>query len=85
MNNISTKNFTRISKRAAEKLYNLGGAVYAIPCKLHPENRWMPPFEWVKTNNNPFEFNKLVNECTAYNCHYNECGYYLAFYIKKEA
>lgn len=80
MNPIETRNYRRISKTKARKLYNEGTDILVVPCKVHPENDWGIG---VKTNIEYWEhpsFEKFLNEFVWYNCQYNELGKYPAFY-----
>ena len=76
---IETKNFIRISKQQAKKIYENNGDLYLIPYKLHPESSWGLLLGPVNTFE-PFE--KMVQWATWYNCD-AERGRYLAFYVKK--
>ena len=80
MNAISMGGYTRISKRAASKLYNTKTRVYICACKLRPDNMWQPAIE-VKKSDYDFDFSNYVNEFEYYNCD-NERGKYASFYIK---
>lgn len=96
MNRIETKNWKRISKTEAKKLYDKGKAVFCLPCKLNPENWWthpsiMPNEASVLNADKPSHeqiqefnsFDRMVNHYTYYNCNDKESGLYPAFYINK--
>lgn len=80
MQKIETKNYIRIDKRQARKIYENNGELYMIPHKMNPENSWGLLLGPVNTF---YPFDGMVNGATFYNCN-NETGNYLAFYIKKE-
>lgn len=95
MNKISVGGFTRISKRAAEKLYNAGKTVRICACKLSPVNSWgmyadansrdyttvsTDGFNTTVARNRAFE--TVVNAFRYYNCSH-ETGRYPAFYVKE--
>lgn len=75
-----TKNFIRIDKRQARKIYENNGELYMVPHKINPENSWGMLLGPVNTF---YPFDSMVNSATYYNCD-SERGRYLAFYIKKE-
>lgn len=79
MKHIETKNYIRIDKRQARKIYENNGDLYMLPCNLNPESPWGLLLGPVNT----FEpFDNMVSWATYYNCD-TERGRYLAFYIKK--
>lgn len=80
---IETCQFTRISKRRAENLYNQGETIYIVPCKVYPsnDNHWIKPYD-IKLSNDIDSFDRVVSSFEYYNCNYNETGKYTAFYIK---
>lgn len=73
------KEFKRINKTVARRLYNEGKIIYLHPCKVHPNSAWMPPTPFIKVTDQT-EFGKLVNAFEYYNCD-NERGRYCAYYI----
>lgn len=95
MRKINIGGFTRISKRAAEKLYNAGETVRICACKLSPVNVWGA---YSDANNRDFTavsgdgfnttvarnraFETVVNAFRFYNCNH-ETGYYPAFYVRE--
>ena len=84
MNKVETKNYRRISKAKARKLYDMGIDILVVPCKLSPENPWGIG---VTTNGhywNGAEFDRFLNEFIWYNCQNTEWGKYPAFYEIKE-
>lgn len=73
---------TKINKVRARNLYNSGGAVIAIPCKLNPNNQFFATGAVLqKIPGADHDFDKLCNQLSYYNCT-NETGRYLAFYIE---
>lgn len=76
---IETKNYIRISKTAARKIYENNGDLYMCPRNINPDNSWGMLLGPVSTFE-PFE--TMVQWATWYNCN-KEVGTYLAFYIKK--
>ena len=79
MKQIETKNYSRISKAAARKLYQRGEEIYMLPCKLNPEGMYFNPMGLQIDEENGSAFDSVVNAAEYYNCNY-ECGYYMAFY-----
>lgn len=95
---IKNDKLIRISKAAAEKLYNDGKPVYMLPCKCRLDNMWIQPYKaeaekviYTPLHNDGFNavvprnynFDTVVNCYTYYNCN-NELGRYPAFYKEKE-
>ena len=76
-----SNNFKRISKKAAEKLYNAGVLILMIPCKCAPENVWGVGC-WVD-NSDSETFEQKLNNFAYYNCQYAEMGTYTAYYVEK--
>lgn len=73
------KNWVRISKAHARKLYDKGESICICPCKLEPFTPWHGEFitevdRWEKEG-----FDELVNAIEFYNC-YHEMGKYASFY-----
>lgn len=81
MNNIETKNYKRVNKKQAEKLYKQGKTFFMCACKVDPESLWGLLCE-VK-NNNEKSFDTFINNFSYYNCNTSELGKYPAYYIKK--
>lgn len=83
MINYNFKNYKRISKAKARKLFADGMEIRITPCKVNIDHdRYGISFDISKELNADYDFNKLIDMCTYYNCNY-ELGYYLAYYIKK--
>lgn len=83
MINYDFRNYKRISKKAARRLFDEGVEIRIAPCKVNIDyDRYGFSFDISKELNADYDFNTLVNMCTYYNCNY-ELGYYLAYYIKK--
>ncbi|MCQ2978073.1 MAG: hypothetical protein MJ232_08670 [archaeon] len=78
-----SRKYKRINKTAAKKLYDNGGEIYFIPCKLDPDNNFYCLGIWESKflNGQYADFEKLCNYFTSYNCN-NETGLYIAFYIR---
>ena len=83
----------RVTRKAAEKAYNEGKAIYLLPCKMRLNNMWINPYKAIKGEYRPLEegyttvvprsdFDSLENCFTYYNCN-NETGRYIAWYIEK--
>ena len=84
MNKYKSSILERISKRAARRIYDNGGELTIIACKLSPENTF---YNFGITTNKAMHgatFDQFVNAYEFYNCNY-ECGYYAAFYIRRDA
>ena len=79
MRQIETKNFKRISKAAARKIYENHGEIYMCACNVHPENSYGLLLGPVNTW---YPFDNMVSQATFYNCN-AELGQYLAFYVRK--
>ena len=73
-------NYTRINKREARKLYNLGRTITILPCKANPNSPWFSN-STVSKESADKNFDALVNEFTFYNCNTSELGHRPAFYI----
>lgn len=85
MNKYETKTLKRISKHAARRVYDNGGVITIIACKLSPENTFYNfGITTNKTRCGGATFDQFVNAYEFYNCNY-ECGYYAAFYIRRDA
>ena len=75
----TTLNYTRINKREARKLYNLGRSITILPCKANPNSPWFSNSMISKESDR--DFDALVNEFTFYNCNTSELGHRPAFYV----
>lgn len=93
MNVIVIGDFRRISKTTAMRLYREGKTVYIIPCKMRPDNMYIPAIPImneipIHSSNDESNVNAIFRQRVIaseyYNCNH-ETGYYSAFYIKKEA
>lgn len=83
MREYTDKNFQRISKTDAKRLYNMGLDVYFCPVNLRPGS----PYNLGIWENRNLEgqystFEALENAFTAFNCTSNETGRYIAYYVK---
>ena len=79
MLNNTTLNYTRINKREARKLYNLGRTITVLPSKANPNSPWFSNSTVSKESGR--DFDALVNEFIYYNCNTSELGRYPAFYV----
>lgn len=79
MRHIETRHYIRISKAEAREWVarGLGGNIYALPCKLHPENMWLQPEPILNE-----DFEEFTNNFQLYNCN-SETGRYLSYYRRK--
>jgi len=95
MKNLAVGEYRRISKCAAEKLYEAGGTVRICPVKISPVNAWGFFADCRKDIFTPVsddgfnttvarsrEFQTVVNAFSYYNCN-AETGGYPAFYTKE--
>ena len=80
MSKNTTLNYTRINKREARKLYNLGRTITILPCKANPNSPWFSNSTISKESTDK-GFDALVNEFTYYNCNTSELGHRPAFYV----
>ena len=80
MSKNTTLNYTRINKREARKLYNLGRPITILPCKANPNSPWLSN-STVSKESADKNFDALVNEFTFYNCNTSELGHRPAFYV----
>ena len=80
------KEFKKINKAQARKLYNNNVNVYILPCKVYPNynNAWIQPIKLNKEEcidkNYENDFDKIINNFEFYNCNTN-LGRYTSFYI----
>lgn len=85
-NPVNNKDYTRIDKRAARRLYNAGKDILIIADNLRPFTPWH--CETITNINNLDEwdkgktdcFDRFVNMFEIYNCVSRETGYHAAFY-----
>ena len=78
---VKTKNFVRIDKRTARRLYATGAAdLYFCPVNLNPESPWGLLYGPV---NRETPFDTHVNVFEIYNCTDRETGRYTAFYVPR--
>jgi hypothetical protein len=95
MKQIIIDGYKRITKKAAEKLYNNGVTIRICPVNINPVNVWglfadCNNTEHTKISSDGFnttvarnkEFETVVNAYRYYNCNH-ETGYYPAFYVKE--
>ena len=75
----TTLNYTRINKREARKLYNLGRPITILPCKANPNSPWFSNSAVSKESADK-NFDALVNEFAYDNCNTSELWRRPAFY-----
>lgn len=80
MKQININGYKRITKKSAERLYNLGQPVLFCPVKLIPGGVWGNGCIVTKEEGRTFE--QEVNAFEYYNCN-NETGNYTAFYMNE--
>lgn len=68
----------KINKTKAKEVFNNGGTVYIIPCKVRFDSMWIQP---VAIDYRYGTFDAVVNEFEYYNCT-SETGRYSHFYVK---
>lgn len=71
------KNWVRISKSEARKLYDRGEKVCFCPCKMRPFGYWN--HEIIKERDERYTFDRYVDYYEMYNCN-SETGKYTSFY-----
>lgn len=76
----SGREFKRVNKKTAKKLYNDNKAVLLVPCNLNPNSFFIGLFD-LRKNDDYASFEKAVSIFEYYNCINNETGHYAAFYI----
>ncbi len=87
------KDYVKLTKPTARKLYNLGCTIKLIPCRVSSyvvtrvpsDYDWIVPVE-ISILNCKYESNKFdrtVNEYQFYNCN-AELGYYPHYYVSQE-
>lgn len=92
MKDVSSKSFRRVSKRAAEKMYNNDVLVYALACNMSPDNLYERPVllgSWkideitgTASRDGSVSFETAVMYYEIYNCDYRR-GRYAAYYVKR--
>ena len=73
------RDWVRISKVQARKLYDRGESVCICPCKLKPFTPWRKGFITDENSMEKEGFDELVNAIEFYNC-IPETGKYVSFY-----
>ena len=82
MNKFKIEGFSRITKRAAEKLYEQGKTVYVSSCNMSPVSIWQPAIPINRQDEmGESSFPARINAFEYYNCD-RERGRYAAFYFK---
>jgi hypothetical protein len=80
----SSKEYRRVQKRVARKIYESGGIVYLCPCKLRPGEPWHPEVSVTLSDGTryaPIAFDNAVDQFEFYNCK-GGAGSYAAYYVK---
>lgn len=70
----------KINKNQARKIFNNGGTVAILPCKMVPGGPWAFMSYINKDRDNDFE--KTINAYEYYNCG-AETGNYTAYYVNE--
>jgi len=83
MRQVEIGGYKRVSKRTARRIYEGGGVIHLLPCKMRPDNMWESPMP-ISTEKNELSFDQQIRWFEFYDCQYNECGRYAAFYIREE-
>lgn len=73
------KNWVRISKSEARKLYDRGEIICLCPCKLRPFTSRYYEFITEADRTEKKGFDELINSMEFYNCN-SETGKYVSFY-----
>lgn len=77
------KQYKRIDKRQAKKLYDAGETVIFCPCNLRPFDNYFGldmDINRANINCNFADFRKIVSDYELFNCTDTETGKYTAFY-----
>ena len=74
------KQYKRVTKTTAKKLFNKGVLVGFTPCKVNPLSQW--GFIVFRDNEDNLDFEKFLNSFEYYNCQYNELGKHTSFYVE---
>ena len=76
------KQYRRITKAMAKKLYNDGKTIVLCPCNLRPFTMWHVEFSINISDDGDVknDFDMRVMHFVHYNCTCNETGRYTAFY-----
>ncbi len=80
MNQININGYKRITKRTAERLYEMGEPVLFCPVKLIPGGVWGNGCIVTKKEGRTFE--QILNAFEYYNCS-SSTGNYTAFYVQE--
>ena len=76
----NNKEWARVDKRAARRLYNAGMDIVIISDNFRPFTMWGCECLINKSNLDNYDFDKYVNTFEIYNCVSCETGYRAAFY-----
>lgn len=71
--------YKKVSKRTAEKLFDLGVSIHLFPSKLRPFSEWTLE-GFVIDNDNDLEFEKILNQFSYYNGN-TETGKGICYYV----
>ena len=82
------KQYKRIDKRQAKKIYNENKPVFVCACNLRPFTMYHFECELLKSRLSDLllngipenDFKRVINHFEYYNCINSETGYYSAFY-----
>lgn len=81
MNRYEDRNYLRVTKAAARKLYEAGETVILCPCNLRPGWPWYPEVE-VKKETQDADFETILNHFEFYNLN-PETGRYVNYFVRK--
>lgn len=79
---IEGKNYRRVNRRKAQKLFESGERVLAYPVNANPYSPWNSPCVFEKEDESD-TFDKHDNAFRYYNCGYAEMGYYPKYYVEE--
>nr|DAG02237.1 MAG TPA: hypothetical protein [Siphoviridae sp. ctmqu18]DAI46367.1 MAG TPA: hypothetical protein [Caudoviricetes sp.] len=72
------KEYKKVDKRVARKLFDAGGVVYLAPCKANPCSDWVGLIDIRKES---AAFDTVINKFEYYNCN-TELGKRAAYYVE---
>lgn len=84
MLNVETREFKRIDKRVARRLYNAGVTVHLLPCKVMIGSYWFSNGYAINIDRyDHHTFDQIVINYAWYNCNDWETGYYTSYFIAR--
>lgn len=75
-----SEEYLRVHKRAARRIYNMGGVIYLCPAKIRPGRPLFPEIEIHKEMGN---FDEVVDMFAVLNCS-ESIGAYPAYYVERD-